>query len=173
MSTTNCYDKRWFKVIWQSGAILLFAAILGLSCNQLRPGSLALVADWSPEARLNLESGDTMAISLEEAEELFHTQLAVFLDARSPELYAEGHIQRALNLPWDEFESRFANFMADIPPQTLIITYCDGETCNLSKDLAMSLFEKGYTNVRVLVNGWTLWQNKGLPIEVSDAGVSN
>ena len=161
-------EQTWFRVIWQVVAILLMAAALGLSVNQLRPGKLALVADWSPQAQLTLESGDTMEISLDQAEELFHAQVAVFLDARSPELYAEGHIRGAFNLPWDEFESRFADAMVDIPPEALIITYCDGETCNLSKELALALFDKGYTNARVLVNGWTVWQERNLPVETGE-----
>jgi rhodanese-related sulfurtransferase len=139
--------------------------MLGLSVNQLRPGRLPLVANWSPEAQLTLESGDTLAISLEQAEELFVTQLAIFLDARSPEVYAEGHIQGAVSLPWEQFESRFGDTMADTPQDTMIITYCDGETCNLSKELALALIGKGYTNVRVLVNGWTLWEERNLPVE--------
>jgi 3-mercaptopyruvate sulfurtransferase SseA len=32
----------------------------------------------------------------------------------------------------------------------------------------MALLAKGYTNVRVLVNGWTLWQEKRLPVETND-----
>lgn len=162
-------ERMWVRVTWQGGAILLLAAFLGLSVNQLRPGRLALVADWSPKAQLTLESGDTMEISPDQAEELFHTQVGVFLDARSPELYAEGHIQGAFNLPWDEFENRFTDAMVDIPPEALIITYCDGETCNLSKELALALFDKGYTNARVLVNGWTVWQERNLPVETGGA----
>jgi rhodanese-related sulfurtransferase len=160
--------QTWLNVVWQGGAILILAAAVGLSVNQLRPGRLPLVADWSPQAQLTLESGDTLEISLDQAEDLYHTQMAVFLDARSPELYAEGHIRGAFNLPWDEFESRFAEAMVDIPPETLIITYCDGETCNLSKELALALFDKGYTNSRVLVNGWTAWRERNLPIETGE-----
>ena len=169
MAILKSHGEIGFKVIWQGGAILLLAAFLGLSVNQLRPGKLALVADWSPKAQLTLESGDSMEISPDQAEELFHTQVGVFLDARSPELYAEGHIQGAFNLPWDEFENRFTDAMVDIPPETLIITYCDGETCNLSKELALALFDKGYANARVLVNGWTVWRERSLPVETGGA----
>lgn len=47
----------------------------------------------------------------------------------------------------------------------VIITYCDGDTCNLSKELALLLENLGFSKVRVLVNGWTVWQNAGLPVE--------
>lgn len=48
-----------------------------------------------------------------------------------------------------------------------IVTYCDGESCDLSHELALFLKEMGFENVRVLVNGWSVWQQAGLP---TDAG---
>jgi rhodanese-related sulfurtransferase len=53
---------------------------------------------------------------------------------------------------------------AELPNDTVIITYCDGESCNLSKDLALFLENLGFTNVRILVNGWTVWHDAGFPV---------
>jgi rhodanese-related sulfurtransferase len=157
-------NHRTGQAIWQSGVIVLVAIAVGLLVNQVRPGRLALVGDWSPKAQLTTDSGINLEIPLEDAQALYFARMALFLDARSLELYAEGHIQRALNLPWDEFEKHFPQVMDGVPDDTTIVTYCDGETCALSKDLAFALLQKGYFNVRVLVNGWTLWQESGLPV---------
>lgn len=157
-------EAVWGRVIGQSGAILLLAVILGLAVNQVRSGRLPLVADWSPKAQLATDSGINLEIPLEDAQALAFPRMALFLDARSMEQYAEGHIQGALNLPWDEFEKHFPQVMDGVPDDTVIITYCDGETCALSKDLAFALLQEGFFNVRVLVNGWTLWQQSGLPV---------
>jgi 3-mercaptopyruvate sulfurtransferase SseA len=46
-----------------------------------------------------------------------------------------------------------------------LITYCDGESCDLSHELALFLRELGFQDVRVLVNGWTVWREAGLPAE--------
>jgi 3-mercaptopyruvate sulfurtransferase SseA len=54
---------------------------------------------------------------------------------------------------------------ADMANDALVITYCDGDSCNLSKDLALFMENLGFSKVLVLVNGWTLWQDAGLPIE--------
>jgi len=168
MESVKIHQRAWFEVVWQGGAILLLTSMIALFVNLLRPGGLPLVADWSPEAQLQMDFGDSLMVPLDEAEALFFAQAAVFLDARSSELFAEGHIQGAYNLPWEEFDRRFAAVISEIPQKPLIITYCDGESCNLSKDLAMALIEKGYANVRVLVNGWTLWQEKNLPVEMAE-----
>jgi len=160
--------SRMFR---QAGAVVLLAVTIGVLVNQIRSDRLTLVADWSPEARLTLESGESMMISLEEARESFFSQKVVFLDARPPELYQEGHIQSARNLPWEAVEEYFDAIMTNIPQDSLIITYCNGVNCSLSKDLALELFYRGYENVRVLVNGWSLWVEHQLP--VSKGGESN
>lgn len=161
------HRRIWLEMVWQGGVILLLASLVAVAINHVRPGGIPLVEDWSPEAQLKMDSGDSLAIGLDEAEGFFLARSALFLDARSQDLFAEGHIQGAFSLPWDEFEQRFAPVLATISQETLLITYCDGESCGLSRDLAIALLEKGYTNVRVLVNGWTLWQERGLPIDLT------
>ena len=68
-------------------------------------------------------------------------------------------------MPWEDFAARFEEATADMAPDAVIITYCDEESCSLSKDLTFALLGKGFINVRVLVNGWTLWQEANLPVE--------
>jgi rhodanese-related sulfurtransferase len=158
------HKKIGVQVVWQAGGIIVLAAIVGLLVNQIRPERLPLAADWTPEARLTLESGENIAISLDKTKEVFLSKEGVFLDARSPELYEQGHIRGARNLPWQALENHFDSVMADIPKDRLIISYCDGEACALSKDLAIELLFRGYENVRVLINGWSVWQENQLPV---------
>ncbi len=92
----------------------------------------------------------------------------MFIDARPEEVYRSGHIQGAINLPPDSIEESLPDVTAQIQPDSLIITYCDGESCTLSKDAAQQLSGKGYSYVRVLVNGWSAWQDAGLPTATSE-----
>jgi rhodanese-related sulfurtransferase len=165
MIRTARFQEVCVKIIWQMGSLLLLGLLLCLSVNLPRSESLPLMQTWSPEAQLSLENGDSFTISIDEAEALYCSQAAVFLDARSRELYDEGHIQGARSLPWDEYEKYYSPIMEGLPFDTPVIVYCDGVSCGLSKELALALLYKGHTNVRVLVNGWTLWQNRNLPIE--------
>jgi rhodanese-related sulfurtransferase len=147
-------------------AFLMFASILvGLSVNALRPNPLPLMADWSSVARLALPTGGQLVITLEEAQQAWLSAGAVFVDARPSEEFVQGHIEGARNLPWADFERSFPHILADVAQGMLIITYCDGEGCGLSRELAVALSGKGYTNVRVLPNGWSLWQMARLPTE--------
>jgi len=163
-------QEGWLTVTWQLAAVVLIASAIGLSCNQMRTARLPLIGDWSPEAQLTTPAGDSLVVSLEEAEGMYYARAAVFLDARSAEAYHEGHIEGALTLPWEgppweDLDTRIAEKLRDYSSETIFITYCDGEACSMSKELAMVMLERGYTNVRVLVNGWTLWQDRQLPVD--------
>lgn len=155
------------KSLWQAAALLLAAGLLALGVNAIRPDGIPLIGDWSPEARLSLENGTNLSIPIEEAEALFFSGEAVFLDARDASEYASGHIYGARNLPWMEFETAFEKVMGDVSRDVVIVTYCDGEGCGLSRELALALLAKGYTHVRVLVNGWTVWRDRTLPVDVA------
>jgi rhodanese-related sulfurtransferase len=150
-------NGMWVKTLWQIPAILAIALGMGLISNALRLGSLQLVGDWSD-----------LIISLSEAAKLFTEEAAVFIDARSDEDFREGHIQGAKSLPWQDVDQRFIEIAEDISPDVTIITYCDGETCKLSHDLALFLIDMGFKDVRVLVNGWSVWQETNLSIEKED-----
>ena len=161
--------KTW-RTIRQSLGILVLASVMGLLTNVARSNSLPLVADWTPEARLTTDTGANMVVSLEEAKRLYLDKKAVFLDARPPRDYEQGHILGAQNIPWESFNDYIDRIFDTIPDDVRIVTYCDGEHCSLSEDLAKELVSLGYKNVNVLLNGWTRWLEAGLPVEKGEAG---
>lgn len=156
----------WPQVLFQGVAILTLAALIALTVNLVRRDAIPLMGDWSPKGRMSESTlGDGGLIPIEEAQLLFETNEAIFLDARSSGDYRSGHIQGALNLPWADFEARFEEVMGVIPLDFPIVAYCDGESCGLSKDLALALSAKGYVNVRVLADGWSAWKTANLPVQ--------
>ena len=158
----------WVRSIRQLSVIVLAAVAVALISNHYRPAPLPLVGNWSQEARLTSPSGRQMAISLDEAKVMHQSRGAVFMDARPLEEFTKGHIQGAKSLPWHEAEQQVMDVVADLSNDAVIITYCDGDSCNLSKDLALFLDNLGFSKVRILVNGWTVWQNGGLPVEAGN-----
>ncbi|MBI5593756.1 MAG: rhodanese-like domain-containing protein [Deltaproteobacteria bacterium] len=166
--TINVQYHPWIRSIRQLSMIVLAAVAVALISNHFRPAPLPLIGNWSPEARLTSPSGRQMAISLDEAKNLFQSKGAVFMDARPLEEFTKGHIQGAKSLPWQEAEQRVMDATADLSNDAVIITYCDGDTCDLSKELALLLENLGFSNVRVLVNGWTVWQQAGFPVETGN-----
>ena len=159
------YKATYFQVAWQACAMFALSILLAFAINQLRSDRLPLVGDWSIKAKLRTANGDRLEISFEEAEKLFMEKSALFIDARSMDDYASGHILGARSLPWHDVDQRFIEVAEDISPDTLIITYCDGVTCELSCDLALFLLDMGFNNVRVLLDGWAVWLKSRLPVE--------
>jgi rhodanese-related sulfurtransferase len=153
------------KTLWQIPALIALAAIIGISTNTWRNDGISLVGGWAVEARFSDTAGESLAISLEQAVEWFEKDSVLFLDARPQSQYLEGHIRGALNLPWQEVDQYFMELADRLSDSEMIITYCDGESCDLSHELALFLKEMDYDNVRLLVNGWTVWQHADLPKE--------
>lgn len=152
-------------LMWQAPLLVIAAIALGVGFNILRADGVALRGDWSPESRVTDKEGNSLIVALEEARVLFEKDSALFVDARSKQQYEEGHIKGALSLPWQDVEDAFAEASGSLDSGKTIVTYCDGEACDLSRSLALFLKEMGFSDVRVLVNGWTLWQRAQLPVE--------
>jgi rhodanese-related sulfurtransferase len=153
--------------LWQGAAIILLAVVIALGVNYFRQGGLPLLGGRAPASTGPQTSAEWAepTISLEEARALFYTDGAVFIDARPEELYRSGHIRGAIDLPPEALDRPLPDSVARLPQDSLIIVYCDGEECPLSKEAAMQLSAMGYSNVQVLLNGWTVWKDAGLPTE--------
>ncbi|MBF0303944.1 MAG: rhodanese-like domain-containing protein [Desulfamplus sp.] len=184
MNNTNFNSNSHLlkKTFWQISVFVILASIFALTVNHFRSDSIPIIGEWSVDARFSDSSGESLVISLEEAKRLFENKTALFLDARRKEQYDEGHIQGALSLPQQEVDAYFMDIAPKLEESQLdnndrgdgsskskvIITYCDGDTCELSHELALFLKEMGFNNVKVLVNGWSVWQEAGLPNEIGE-----
>lgn len=155
--------------LWQVPFLVVVAGLLALTVNHWRESPLPLIGDWSVSARIADAEGKNLTIPLDKAKQLYENKAARFLDARPQSQYEDGHISGALSLPWQDATNAFTAIAAQLEDKDTLVTYCDGESCELSHDLAMFLIDMGFTDVRVLVNGWTVWQEAGLPTEKAGA----
>lgn len=163
--------KSSSSIFIDTAGILLVSALLAFASNAIRPDGLPFIGDWSPEAMGKKHLGeDLRSISLPEAYQAFTSGRAFFLDARPIEEYEQGHIKGALGVPWTEVSGNARERYDFLPKEVMIITYCDGIDCPLSSDLARRLQQEGYSNVWVLLDGWSLWKNAGYPVEKGNGG---
>jgi len=79
-----------------------------------------------------------------------------FIDARETELYAEGHIPGARNIPFDQI-SKYADSLLTIPQNDLLLLYCEGGDCRSSHDLAEYMLANGWKRITVYLGGWAEW----------------
>ena len=104
-------------------------------------------------------------LSINGVKDRFEKGDCVFLDARKPEEYAEGHIPGALNLYANELEKYIPLVVPQLPDRNKqIVAYCHGGDCDLSLQAAKALKEAGYDHVVIFEGGWPDWKKSGLPI---------
>ena len=151
--------SAWLKItLPRALGIVLFGSGIGLAGNQISPRGLPLITPLKP-----VQKAESF-LSLDRAKQLWRSGAAVFLDAREPADYAAGHIGNALSLPAQSFAQHFGEIEPMLTPATELVLYCDGPECELSHRLRASLRQLGYTNTHLLLNGWTVWRQAGLPI---------
>jgi rhodanese-related sulfurtransferase len=85
----------------------------------------------------------------------------VVLDVRSRELFAEGHVAGAVNLPYAEIGGETA--AATVPDGAVAVTYCAGPHCNAATQGALRLAQLGYP-VKEMIGGLDYWRRSGYPM---------
>ena len=159
-------------VLKQTILLLTAAVVLALAANHFSPVGIALVGQWdmdrgliSAKAKNEVFEPGLEIDSLEVAKQIYDEGESVFLDARTEETYMEGHVKGALSFPVGEFDLRLETFFAQYPMEQPIVAYCSGRTCEDSHQLARLLIDFGYENVKVMIDGFPGWAEKGYPIE--------
>ena len=104
-------------------------------------------------------------VSLAEVITLQEKKTAFFVDARSADEYAAGHIPEARNLPYYEMEIKQAEGLKGVNRSDLLVIYCEGVGCELSFFLGRELQSQGYSNIRIFYGGYPEWHQAGLSIE--------
>ncbi len=158
-------------------SLLVVSALLGISAQIVLPNGIGLKTEITllggdstgvavPSVSINPSGAGESAtnISLHEAYSAYELESALFFDARSPEEFNSGHIKYAINLPVYAFLDSLA-YLENLDFNKSIITYCDGEDCNASIDLAADLKMMGFSQVNFFFGGWQEWRDAGYPVE--------
>ena len=149
----------------QAVPVLVVALVLAVGINAARPSGLSWRASWSPSEVATLQLQDLACVSPQDAWSLHQQAKAVFLDARTPDVFDVEHIPGALNVLPEEADLFVEEVRRFAAQGKQVITYCDDMDCPLSKALARMLRERGITAVSVMVEGWKAWVDAGYPVE--------
>ena len=103
-------------------------------------------------------------VSMKDFKRLAAAQKVLIVDTRSASEFRDGHIPRAISLPFTvsrrpaEYDATVEALKAATKP---IVFYCAcrGETQSIRAADALS--EEGVKDTRVLVGGWNVWFNDG------------
>ena len=172
--------------------IIAVAAIIGIAQNTVRSNPVKLIQDAKVVSTVNHggEAEKTVgaettpgtdaptevtlpegAIDVDTARRLYDEGVTIFIDARSPSGYDEGHIPGAINIPYDQLPKYLETLQAETVTSDHIVCYCWSPTCDFSDQLATELNIMGYENVEVFTGGWEHWTAGGHPAEPEAEGV--
>lgn len=147
--------------------IALLAVAVGLAVNsQLlwRVFSGQTLTRVPPAVDESAEVILPLPVELAEVREL-QNSTTLFIDARSKDAFAEGHLPGARSLPRGEEVAGLGVLQAEVSLDTPLIVYCSGYDCTDSFELAERLIAAGYRQVRVFEGGFPEWRDAGLPVE--------
>lgn len=153
------------KTLYEVLLIVAVSMTVSLTVNAVRPDGISFSGKSSDSSSQTQAEEGPAEISVDEAVRKFKAGNTLFIDSRSADDYAAGHIQGAVNLPDHEFDSFIDEFLSKTVPETEIVTYCDGPHCSLCEDLAGKLFMAGFGHIFYIKNGLTLWREGGHPLQ--------
>jgi rhodanese-related sulfurtransferase len=135
---------------------------LGLIRRQLR-------GDFDESLILPAGTPGVAFIGLAEAGDLFQGGAALFVDSRTVDQYADGHVPGAASVPLKEASENIVLATPkalDVAPTRTLVVYCNGGDCQTSVLLTRILREAGFTDIKIFLGGWAEWQAAGFPAEV-------
>jgi rhodanese-related sulfurtransferase len=106
-----------------------------------------------------IKNGNLHAVSVVHLKQLIDAKTPLTLvDARPKDRkYDKGHIPGAISLPDSQFDKLAAERLPADKASPLLF-YCDGLACKLSNDSAEKAIRFGYTNVKVVPEGYPGWE---------------
>ena len=92
-------------------------------------------------------------IQIDEFKKKIGTENYMLVDVRTPEEYANGHLEGALNI--DYFSTTFLDEISKIGVETPILLYC--RSGNRSRESMKIMYDMGFNEVKNLICGYQGW----------------
>ncbi|NND75776.1 MAG: rhodanese-like domain-containing protein [Ilumatobacter sp.] len=145
------HGSRRFTIVF--GIALAIAACGGSDAAPAEPvGSASVVS--SPAGIVLVSPADAASTIAAPLDDL------VILDVRTPEEFAEGHIDGAVMI--DFYRADFADELAKLDPDVPYVLYC--RSGNRSGQTAAMMDQLGFESVQDVDGGILAWQQAGLPL---------
>jgi rhodanese-related sulfurtransferase len=123
-----------------------------------------LIAFWPSSSDAPEVSEASDLISVQDASALIETRAGdpsfVIVDVRTPEEFAQGHIEDAVNI--DVEDASFATAIAGLDPEVTYLVYC--RTGNRSASAVAQMRSAGLSDVIDVEGGVVSWTEAGLPL---------
>ena len=160
-------DKAQLLIFYCEGHDCMLSHNSAFKAEKLGYTNIRVFAEGFPEW---IKQGNLHAVSVAHIKKLIDEKAAITLiDSRPKERkYDKGHIPGAISLPDMQFEKLAAERLPADKAAPLYF-YCEGLSCKLSNDSAEKAVKLGYTNVKVVPEGYPAWEKAYGPGPVAGA----
>lgn len=142
----------------RAAAVALVAALALVAAGC---GGSSSSSGSEPAQETTAASATSVALlSPEEASAKIESEDVEVLDVRTPEEYAEGHIEGATLI--DFYEPDFADRIAELDQEQEYVVYC--RSGNRSGQATALMAEQGFSAVNDVDGGIVAWEAAGLPV---------
>ena len=149
-------DKAQLVIFYCDGPECTLSHNSAFKAEKLGYSNVKVYAEGFPDW---IKAGNLHAVSVARVRQLLDEKAPLTLvDARPKDRkYDKGHIPGAISLPDSQFDKLAAERLPADKAAALYF-YCDGLACKLSNDSAEKAIKLGYTNVKVVPDGYPGWE---------------
>ena len=149
-------DKAQLVIFYCDGPECTLSHNSAFKAEKLGYTNVKVYAEGFPDW---IKNGNLHAVSVARVKQLLDEKAPLTLvDARPKDRkYDKGHIPGAISLPDSQFDKLAAERLPADKAAALYF-YCDGLACKLSNDSAEKAIKLGYTNVKVVPDGYPGWE---------------
>jgi rhodanese-related sulfurtransferase len=149
-------DKATLLVFYCDGPECILSHNSAFKAEKLGYTNIRVYADGFPDW---IKGGNLHAVSVPYLKKLMDEKTPITLiDSRPKERkYDLGHIPGAISLPDSQFDKLAAQLLPADKAAALYF-YCEGLSCKLSNDSAQKAIKLGYSNVKVVPEGYPAWE---------------
>ncbi len=145
-------------------ALILTSALLAVVANTLSPRGIPWSARFEHDLRVLALREGVVPLSMNEMRAEMGRGQARIVDARHRDHYDQGHLHRALSIPWMNADAALED--ARLTTADRVVVYCGSRFCDKGLFLASWLKKRGFANVALFVDGLDAWVAAGGPVEV-------
>jgi rhodanese-related sulfurtransferase len=153
--------RELYRIAFQAFAVIAFSAGLALFVNAGRDNRLPLIMPFPPEYRCSSPGGTASPIETASALKAIGKGDTIFVDARSEEEFARGHIEKAVNIPYLFVEPISGEVISSLRKYERVIVYCNTKGAELSRLMAGELSHVGVKGAGYLEGGCLEWVRAG------------
>lgn len=143
------------------GIILLVSAGVAVFVNTVSPRKIPWVQAWSNHIEAQAYTQQIPVLPLSTALEFHHSGIALFVDVRSTDEYAAGHISEAISLPFQRLDAHVDTLVELASSNRPLVVYCSNRKCDDALMLAIELRNIGAQDLWLFVDGFEIWQQYG------------